>query len=114
MSFTTIYSTFRLLYASFTIEVFPDVVIVRSTSYCRAANNADCIHDLYYYRGLDRIKRVRKKQNPTIHQQPSQSRCLQPRIVELSGRGIWASLLAAGGSLKCLLSGSWDVCSRAC
>ena len=24
MSFTTIYSTFRLLYASFTIEVFPD------------------------------------------------------------------------------------------
>jgi len=26
MSFTTIYSTFRLLYASFTIEVFPDGV----------------------------------------------------------------------------------------
>jgi len=25
MSFTTIYSTFQLLYASFTIEVFPDV-----------------------------------------------------------------------------------------
>jgi len=44
-----------------------------------------------------------EKKSPTIHQQSSQSRCLQPRLVELSGRGIWASLLAAGGCLKCLL-----------
>jgi len=70
----------------------------------RAANGADCIHDLYCYRGLlvvDRIKRVRKKKTnhtPAVLAvsvlTTSYCQALRPLV--------GTSLLAAGGSLKCL------------